>query len=109
MEGEEELGAVVADSDPVGGGSKGVGTFFKAVTQAVLFFGAEMWVLTPRMEQALSRFKIGLRDGSLGGSQGYGGLVVGSTHHCRKQWWNQASRGSEHTSQGGRTRSLSIL
>ena len=29
------------------------GHFFKAVSQAVLLFGAEMWVLTPRMERAL--------------------------------------------------------
>ena len=33
------------------------GHFFKAVTQAVLLFGAEMWVLTSRMEQALSSFQ----------------------------------------------------
>ena len=46
-EGEEESGAVVADFDMGGGGSEGVGTFFKAVTQAVLLFGAETWVMTP--------------------------------------------------------------
>ena len=33
------------------------GHFFKAVTQAVLLFGVEMWVLTPRMERALSSFQ----------------------------------------------------
>ena len=33
------------------------GHFYKAVAQAVLLFGAEMWVLTPRMEQALDRFE----------------------------------------------------
>ena len=33
------------------------GQFFKAVTQAVLFFGAETWVLTPRMERALGSFQ----------------------------------------------------
>ena len=27
--------------------------FYTAVTQAVLLFGAETWVLTPRMEKAL--------------------------------------------------------
>ena len=57
LEGEEELGAVVADFDPVGGGSEGVGTFFKAVTQVMLLFGEETWVLTPRMERALSIFQ----------------------------------------------------
>ena len=33
------------------------GYFFKAVTQAVLLFGAETWVLTSRMERALSIFQ----------------------------------------------------
>ena len=33
------------------------GHLFKAVTQAVLLFGAETWVLTPRMELALSSFQ----------------------------------------------------
>ena len=33
------------------------GQFFKAVTQAVLLFGAETWVLTPRMERALGSFQ----------------------------------------------------
>ena len=49
LEGKEELGSVVADFDPGGGRSEGFGTFFKAVTQAVLLLGEEMWVLTPRM------------------------------------------------------------
>ena len=30
--------------------------FYTAVTQAVLLFGEEMWVLTPRMEKALDSF-----------------------------------------------------
>ena len=33
------------------------GHFFKAVVQAVLMLGAETWVLTPRMERALSSFQ----------------------------------------------------
>ena len=33
------------------------GTFFTAVAQAVLLFGAETWVLTPRMEKALESFQ----------------------------------------------------
>ena len=33
------------------------GNFFKAVVQAVLLFGAETWVLTPRMEGALDIFQ----------------------------------------------------
>ena len=33
------------------------GQFFKAVVQAVLLFGAETWVLNPRMKRALSSFQ----------------------------------------------------
>ena len=33
------------------------GHFFKEVNQEVLLFGAETWVLTPRMERALSCFQ----------------------------------------------------
>ena len=33
------------------------GHFYKVVTQAVLLFGAETWVLTPRMERALDSFR----------------------------------------------------
>ena len=56
-EGEEELGEFVADFELGGGGYEGVGAFFKALTQAVLLFGAETWVLTPIMEWALSIFQ----------------------------------------------------
>ena len=35
------------------------GTFFKAVVQQVLLFGAETWVLTPRIERALESFMHG--------------------------------------------------
>ena len=37
----------------VGGGAAGVRIFFKAVVQAVLLFGSETWVVTPRMGKAL--------------------------------------------------------
>ena len=33
------------------------GHFFKALTQAVLLFGVETWVLTPSMDRALSSFQ----------------------------------------------------
>ena len=33
-----------------------LGSFFKAVVQQVLLFGAETWVVTPKMERALSGF-----------------------------------------------------
>ena len=36
---------------------KVLGHLFKAVVQAVLVFGAETWVLTPRPERALGRFQ----------------------------------------------------
>ena len=32
------------------------GNFFKAVVQQVLLFGAETWVVTPRIERALNSF-----------------------------------------------------
>ena len=35
------------------------GNFFKAVVQAVLLFGAETWVLKPRIEKALESFMHG--------------------------------------------------
>ena len=75
------MGAVVADFEPGGGRSEGVGEFFRAVTQAVLLFGAETWVLTPRMERFLSSFNTGSFDGSPGGSRGDGGVVFGNTPH----------------------------
>ena len=37
--------------------SKVSGNCFKAVTQAVLLFGEETWVMTPRMERSLSSFQ----------------------------------------------------
>ena len=37
-ESKEELGVVVVDIDPGGGGSEGVRNFFKAVSQLVLLF-----------------------------------------------------------------------
>ena len=39
-----------------GADRKGMGHFLKAVTQALLFLGEEMLVLTPRMERALRSF-----------------------------------------------------
>ena len=42
-EGEEELGAVVAYIDPVGGGSKGVRTFFQGGdTSGVVVWGGDV-------------------------------------------------------------------
>ena len=40
-----------------GADPKVLGHFFKAVVQVMLLFREETWVLTPRMEQALSSFK----------------------------------------------------
>ena len=36
-----------------------LGIFFKLVVQQVLLFGAEMWVMTPRIERALDSFMHG--------------------------------------------------
>ena len=36
---------------------KVLGHYYKAVSQSVLMFRKEMWVLTPRMEQALDSFQ----------------------------------------------------
>ena len=51
------MGAVLADIEPGGGESEGFGTFFKVVSQAVLLFGLETWLLTPRMERDLDSFQ----------------------------------------------------
>ena len=56
-EGKEELGEDVANFLWGGGGSEGVRSLLQAVVQAVLMFGEEMWVRTPRMEWALSSFQ----------------------------------------------------
>ena len=54
---EEDLGEIVVGIEPRGVRSEGVGYFFKAVTQVLLFFMAETWVLTTRMERALVNFQ----------------------------------------------------
>ena len=48
-EGTEELGTTAADTKQGGGRQESVGELFKAVVQQVLLFGAEMWVVTPRI------------------------------------------------------------
>ena len=42
-----------------GGGGRVSGNFFKTLVQAVLMFGEETWVLTPRMERDLESFQHG--------------------------------------------------
>ena len=63
------------------------------VTQAVLLFGAETWVLTPRMERALDSFQNRVARRLTGGQPRIQGMGVGPTHHWRRQWGNQALRG----------------
>ena len=46
-----------ADYGPVQGGSKVSRNFYIAVTQQVLLFGAETWVLTKNMELAMDAFQ----------------------------------------------------
>ena len=45
------------DIEPGGADPKVSGHFYKAVSQAMLLFGAETWVLTPRMERELDNFQ----------------------------------------------------
>ena len=58
-EGVEELGTAETDTEQGRGGKENIGEFFKAVVQQVLLFGAEMWVLNPRIERALDSFMYG--------------------------------------------------
>ena len=85
------------------------GHFFKAVLQAVLLFGAETWVLTPRMERALDSFKHRVAQRLTRKQLRRRGMGVRPTRHWRRQWGKQASRVSGNPSRGGRTRSCSIL
>ena len=55
-EGEEELVADVADFDPEGGRSKGVGSLLQGGSLGGVAVREEMWLLTPRMERALIIF-----------------------------------------------------
>ena len=55
-EGTEDLGTDEADTEQGRGRQESVGKFFKAVVQQVLLFGAETWVLTPRIERDLYSF-----------------------------------------------------
>ena len=83
--------------------------FFKAVTQAVLLFSSDTWVVTPRMERGLSSFQHRVAQRLTGRQPRRQGVGFENTHHWRNQWWKQDSRGSVHTSRGGRTRSRSIF
>ena len=55
----EELGTAEADTGREGADKRILGKVFKAVVQHVLLFGAETWVLTPRIERALDLFMHG--------------------------------------------------
>ena len=54
--GAEELGRLQRILSREGATPRISGSFFKAVVQQVLLFGAETWVATPKMERALSGF-----------------------------------------------------
>ena len=56
-EGAGELGTFGAGAGNGGGGPKMSRSFYTAVTQQVLLFGAETWVLTRKMESALDAFQ----------------------------------------------------
>ena len=53
----EEPGMAGKDIEQGRGGQEG--NFFKALVQEVLLFGAETWVLTPRIERVLESFMHG--------------------------------------------------
>ena len=70
-----------------GGDPKVSGHFFKAVLQSVLLFGAETWVITPRMERALDILQLRVARLLTGRhSRRRGGVGVGTTQHWRRQW-----------------------
>ena len=85
------------------------GLFFKAVVQAVLLLGEEMWVLTPRMERSLSRFHHRFARRLTGRHSSSQGVGVGTILRWRWKWRKRASSRSGPTSRGGRIQSRSIL
>ena len=54
--------------------------FYNAVTQAVLLFGAETWVLTPRMEKALDSFQSRVARNITGRQPRRGGIDLTKTY-----------------------------
>ena len=100
---------VVAYFEPGGDRFEGIGAFFKVEIHALLLFAVETWVLTLSMERALSIFQHRVAQRLTGRKPRIRGMGVGNTPHWRKQCWNKDSRGSGHTSCGGRIRSHSIL
>ena len=60
-------------------------SFYTAVTQQVLLFGAETWVLTRKMESALDAFQGRVARRRQGGSPAGGGIENGSTHPWRER------------------------
>ena len=74
------------------------GNFYKAVAQAVLLFGAETWLITPRMEQALDSFQHRVARRLTGRQPKIRGMGFGLTRHWRRQQGKRASRGSESPS-----------
>ena len=70
------MGAGIADFETGGGGPKGIGALLKGGSSGGVALGAETWVLTPRMEQALSSFQHRVARRITGGQlrrPGYGG------------------------------------
>ena len=80
-EGPEELGLYIEDTGKGGSQSRVSGTFFKAVVQAFLIFGAETWVMTPCIGQSLGGFITGSRNESGGVNQSGKWIIVGNI--CR--------------------------
>ena len=86
------------------------GNFFKVVVQVVLIFVAETWVLTPRMERALSSFQHRVaRRLTRRQTRRRGGGEFGYILRWKRQWRKWASRRLESMSQGGKIRSRNKL
>ena len=89
--------------------TKLLGHFFNVSVQAVLLFGAETWVLTPRMERALSSFQHRVTRRLTGRHPRRQGVGVGTILLWRRKWLKRDLRRSGPTSRGGRICSRSIL
>ena len=85
------------------------GMFFKSVVQAVLIFGSETWVLTPRMERALGHFQQRVAQRITGRHTRRRGGRAESTHPWRQLWSRRYLKISGSTSKRGKIRLRNIL
>ena len=81
------------------------GLFFKAVIQAVLLFGSETWVLTPRMEGALGSVQHRVAQQMTGSHM----RRLGGILRWRQLWRRRVLKRSGYTSKIVIIRSCNIL